>query len=685
MAMSPVSAQALQETIGAPQARPVSEAWLRIAVRSFALCIAAESLLVLAGWMLGRPWLTNFATPYAMAPNTAVAFLLAAISLWFAVPNGIPIAHGRALGLVCALGVVLLGGVTGFQYVAGIDLRIDQILAPDPSGRVRSAAPARMTPVTTVMMVMMGAALAVSHLVRQDFARAIQPLAAGQFLIALVALFGYAYAGESMQAVLLFRGIAVHTAVLFLLGALGLICARPRDGLASVFLGSGVGGVLTRRLLPLAVLVPAALGWLRLEGQQAGYVGTEFGVALTVAATIGIFVGVLLVTARAMERVDQQRLVAEEGLRRSEERYRSLFEGVPLGLLRSAPDGQIDEANPAAARLVGFESLQALLGMNALDLYMNPQDRDRFVRLAKGSDFVTGFQTQLKRIDGELIWARCNSRIVRDLTGRVQHYETSVEDTTSLIRAQDELQELNATLEARVRERTRELDAANRELEAFAYSVSHDLRAPLRAIDGFSQVLLEDYDSKLDEEGRDSLHRVRDASQRMGELIDALLTLSRSTRSALELGPVDLSSIAQSIADRLRGAAPERRVSVTIAPGVVARGDERLLRNVLENLLANAWKYTGKTSAAKIEFGARVENGEVVCQVRDNGAGFDMAFVDKLFTPFQRLHAASEFPGNGVGLASVKRIVARLGGRVWAEAAVGNGASFYFSLPCGPA
>ncbi|HXD41619.1 MAG TPA: ATP-binding protein [Ramlibacter sp.] len=669
---------------GAPQPRSesnVSEAWLRLVARCFALAIAADAVLVLAGWLLGKPWLTNFATPYAMAPNTAVAFLLAAISLWFAVPSGVPIALGRAVGLGCAWGVVLLGGVTGIQYVAGIDLHIDQLLAPDPSGHVRSAAPARMTPVTTLMMVMLGAALAASHLGRRNFARAIQPLAAWQFLIALVAFFGYAYAGESMQGVLLFRGIAVNTAVLFLLASLGLVCARPRDGVARVFLGSGVGGALARRMLPLAVLVPAALGWLRLEGQQAGYLDTEFGVALTVAATVGIFVGVLLLTARAMEGVDQHRLAAEEELRRSEERYRSLYEGVPLGLLRSAPDGRIYEANPAAVRLLGQGSLQSVLGMNAADFYANPQDRDRLVGLAQGSDFVTGFLMQLRSSEGKPKWVRSNSRIVRDPEGRVLYYESSLEDTTTLVQAQDELWELNANLEARVRERTRDLDAANRELEAFAYSVSHDLRAPLRAIDGFSQVLLEDYDSKLDDEGRDSLHRVRDASQRMAELIDALLALSRSTRGAVELGPVDLSSIAQSVADRLHRDAPERGASITVAPGVMAHGDERLLRTVLENLLANAWKYTGKTRGAQIEFGAKQENGEVICHVRDNGAGFDMAFVDKLFTPFQRLHAASEFPGNGVGLASVKRIVARLGGRVWAEAAVGRGASFYFSLP----
>ncbi len=224
------------------------------------------------------------------------------------------------------------------------------------------------------------------------------------------------------------------------------------------------------------------------------------------------------------------------------------------------------------------------------------------------------------------------------------------------------------------------LEASNQELEAFAYSVSHDLRAPLRSMDGFSLVVLEDYADKLDDEGRDYLGRIRRASQHMAQLIDDMLTLSRVTRDELEQETVDLSGMAEAIAAELQKTDPTREVSFDIAPGVVAEGDGRLLRIVLENLLGNAWKFTAEHPTAMIEFGVAEIDGEAVYYARDDGAGFDMAYADKLFQPFGRLHSASEFEGTGIGLATVARIVGRHGGRVWAESAVEQGATAYFTL-----
>lgn len=225
-----------------------------------------------------------------------------------------------------------------------------------------------------------------------------------------------------------------------------------------------------------------------------------------------------------------------------------------------------------------------------------------------------------------------------------------------------------------------ELSAVNKELEAFSYSVSHDLRAPLRSIDGFSQALVEDYPDKLDEQGKNYLQRVRSSTQRMGELIDDLLKLSRVTRSEMKLEMVNLSTLAQSIATEVQKTQPERQVELVITPGLSAKGDEHLLRLLLENLLGNAWKFTGKHPQARIEFGSTQVDGKQVFFVRDDGAGFDMTYAHKLFAPFQRLHSASEFPGSGIGLATVQRIVHRHGGRIWAEAEIEKGATFYFRL-----
>lgn len=256
-------------------------------------------------------------------------------------------------------------------------------------------------------------------------------------------------------------------------------------------------------------------------------------------------------------------------------------------------------------------------------------------------------------------------------------YESLLEQARSQAR---DLRASEARLEARVAQRTQELTAANKELESFSYSVSHDLRAPLRAVDGFSQALLEDEGERISEDGRDYLKRLRAAASRMGELIDDLLRLSRVTRAELRRESVDLSTLAREVADGLHKGAPERDTTFDITPGLTTRGDPRLMRVVLENLLGNAWKFTSQRSGARIELFAESQDGRTRYCVRDNGVGFDMAYAGKLFSPFQRLHRPDEFPGTGIGLATVQRIIHRHGGDITADAVPGAGASFRFTL-----
>jgi signal transduction histidine kinase len=274
---------------------------------------------------------------------------------------------------------------------------------------------------------------------------------------------------------------------------------------------------------------------------------------------------------------------------------------------------------------------------------------------------------------------------VREIAKTAQAFNSMAGNLQSLL---DQLQASNATirsmneeLERRVRERTADLEVANRELEAFSYSVSHDLRAPLRALDGYSRLIEEEDASALSLEGRAHLERIRANAQKMERLIDDLLALARVSRQELQRVPVDLSVLAEDIRTVIAEHAPERKVDWRIEPGLTAHADPVLAKALLENLLRNAWKFSAERDDAHIELGARQEGGETVFCVRDNGAGFDPAYADKLFKPFQRLHEAKRFEGTGIGLTIVERIVHRHGGRIWAESQPGQGAAFHFTLP----
>ncbi|HBB86531.1 MAG TPA: hypothetical protein DC047_02820 [Blastocatellia bacterium] len=269
----------------------------------------------------------------------------------------------------------------------------------------------------------------------------------------------------------------------------------------------------------------------------------------------------------------------------------------------------------------------------------------------------------------------------RDERNRPKAVLVIANNITERKHAEREVRRLNEELEQRVADRTAQLQAVNKELEAFSYSVSHDLRAPLRHIDGFSQALLEDYTEKLDDVGKSYLKEVRSASQEMAQLIDDVLQLARVTRSEMRREVVNLSETVHAVADELKRREPARRVNLKIEAGLETRGDKRLLKIIFGNLLGNAWKFTAKRKGAQVTFGREQKNGESAYFIRDNGAGFDMAYVGKLFGAFQRLHTAGEFEGTGIGLATVQRIVYRHGGRVWAEGAVNEGATFYFTLP----
>jgi len=373
----------------------------------------------------------------------------------------------------------------------------------------------------------------------------------------------------------------------------------------------------------------------------------------------------------------------QQAVQQSEERFRLFVEQVQdYAIILLDSTGLVQTWNAGAQRVTGYTAAE-IIGQSLICLYTQEDraagKRESLLQTARTAGRVEDEGWRVRK-DGSHFWANVVLTALHDEAGQLQGFAKVTRDLTERKRADEEIHRLNVALEQRVLERTAQLEAANKELESFSYSVSHDLRAPLRSIDGFSLALLEDLGDKLGLQGKDYLRRVREATQRMGQLIDDLLNLARVTREEMRREPVDLSALARSIATDLKRTQPDRQVAFAIADGVVAKGDAHLLRVALENLLGNAWKFTSKQPRTRIEFGVDRQNGTPAYFVRDDGAGFDMAYSGKLFGAFQRLHSNKEFEGTGIGLATVKRVIRRHGGRVWAESLVGQGATFYFTL-----
>lgn len=389
---------------------------------------------------------------------------------------------------------------------------------------------------------------------------------------------------------------------------------------------------------------------------------------VTAGLSLSTAVALWLIMPSALRAPSQQQLEAANRQLAESARYsRSLLEASLDPMLTISADGKILDVNQATERATGIVR-EELVGTDFSDYFTSPDDARAGYRAAYAAGQIIDYPLSIRHVSGRIMPVLYNATVYRDQHRCVVGVFAAARDITGLKQAQAELEH------------------TNRELESFCYSVSHDLRAPLRGIDGWSLALIEDYGAQLDPTAQGYLDVIRSETQRMGRLIDDLLQMSRVGRFELERVPLDLSALARTVAERLQRETPERSVEFVIEPGLTAEGDPRLLEIVLTNLLGNAHKFTRTRPAARIEFGSRLGESPhthtAITEffVRDNGVGFDMRHAEKLFQAFQRLHKASEFPGSGIGLATVQRIVHRHRGRLWAEAAPDQGARFYFTL-----
>jgi PAS domain S-box-containing protein len=533
-----------------------------------------------------------------------------------------------------------------------------------------------------MVLVVLGFALAAVALL---FAVDINRLLMGVLGLLLLVNFVLAWYGVLQPAGLLVPILGMAAFVYLIFSNDGL-----RDtailGLVVVVIGAGLlngrrGTVAFGVASLIIVLVLAVM-------ETTGRVVNPFSAINTTADYVAVCVAIVMVTAlqwavisrlkenirRANEEIAERRR-AEDALRSSEARYRLLVEQAPLGIAILDHRGFIDQVNPAACELLGYDEKE-LLGRDPftlIDLSDHAQIEVDKIPLRAGE--TLRMERLLIRKDGSLLPVMGSTRQMPD--GRYQYI---FQDISERKQAEENVRALNEQLDKRVRERTAELEAANRELESFSYSVSHDLRAPLRAINGFSNLLISDYADKLSGEALMYLDKVKENANKMALLIDDLLTFSRLSRNPLKKRRVDLRGLVVQVIEELHTEAGSREIKWQIGELPPCQADPSLLKQVYANLIGNALKYTRPRPAPVIEIGSRKLRGQTVYHVRDNGVGFDMKYAGNLFGVFQRLHSEAEFEGTGIGLAIVQRIVNRHGGKIWAESEVDQGATFFFTL-----
>lgn len=636
--------------------------------------VIAIGVLVWVGWLTDATVLTRVSQEWTpMVPMTASAFCLSGAAL-LAITGMMATQRGRPecwKQIATGMGVVvaLVAARRLIYYLAGWPTTLD-MLGIDPQGT-----PGQMAPLTTVGFLLSGSALALTA--KKRFYPIAQWMAAAVLFIGWIGIARYLYGGETSGV---FFRMAMPTALMFAVLGFGIFYARPDGGFMVIWNSDTAGGVLVRRLFPTALIVPVAVGWLRLQGERAGWYGFETGLAIFAMSNVLIFAVLVWHTASRLHFQDGKRREAERTVRVEKDFSAAVIDSLPGVLYLYNREGKFLRWNKNFERMSGYSGAE-IARMKPAE-FIAPADHEALAARI-GDVFQTG-SSQMEA--GFLSKAgEVTPYFFTGVTVKVGGEDCLVGvgiDITERVKAEQAVRALNETLEQRVAQRTRELQAKNRELETFTYSVSHDLKAPLRGIDGYSRLLLEDYHDRLDDEGRKFLNSVRQASLQMGQLIDDLLTYSQLERRAITISTIKPQAVLDAMPLSYTDDIQNRNIAYTVSlPDIAVRADPSGLAQVLRNLLDNALKFTKTTPSPTIEISGRVEGRKYILWVKDNGIGFDMKFTDRIFDIFQRLHRAEDYPGTGIGLAIVRKAMERMGGRVWAESIPGQGATFFLEIP----
>lgn len=659
---------------------------------------------VLFGWLfdieiLKRPR----ASMVAMNPTSALSFVLIGFALYLNL-NRPDLNISKNIIRIIALFVLLIGLAKLYSIISGFDLGMDKILFSEKIAKdIIKGVPNRMAPNTAFDFVVLGSAIFLSSF-RKDLLNSISNyLCILVLLIGLFSVIGYVYQVQEFYGILSFIPMAIHTAISFIFCSFSLLLINGHSGFMKVFTSKSSGGILARVLIPFLIIVPVLFGYIRIYLNKLNPVSLELGVGFLMTGIILTFFVLVWFVATQLEKSDIARTDAEKKLSelnqeleklvssktmdlfKSENRFRTILEQFPYPVLTYDPQGICTGANFAWEEMWNTRR-DVLVDYNILK---DPQIKEAgffpYVEKAFNGEAAMSepfpYDPKLIGSSGRDRWLQMVLYPVKNTAGNILEVIVVHQDITSSKEAENEIRLLNNDLEERVKVRTEQLVLANKELESFSYSISHDLRAPIRGISGFTQILMEDYGVNFDAEGQRIIGKIIENAKQMGQLVDDLLEFSRLGRTELAEREISMKELATTVYKELINLESGREIHFEIQDIPNVRADQPAVRQLWVNLISNAIKYTKKAKSPIIQIGSTESAEGTVFYVKDNGAGFNMQYYSKLFGVFQRLHSNADFEGTGVGLAIVKRIASRHGGDVWAESKEGDGAIFYFTLP----
>ncbi len=633
----------------------------------------AAGCLVLMGWMFDISVLKSIMPGLAeMKIRTAVPLILAGFSMWWLTAET---RHAKMTGVatVCAVLVTGAGLLSLSEYAAGRSFPVEDWLLHATFLRDTPFSPLRVSFMTACNLVFVGASLLLLHVGRS-------PRASAWLLLPVAALSGLALIGHILEEPALFFGIpelrsagmALYTAVTFLILSAGILLAHPERGMVAVVTADSAGGVMARRLLPAAIVIPVLLAWLRLEGQVHGLYGTALGIAMLTTVIVAVFAGLITWNALALHRLDIARRSAEESLQESRDRLDLALVSARIGTWVWNMETDVSSSDAYLPRLFGLTTETYIGGLKNFQQIVHPDDwlqlSEALTRCTQTGDELDD-EFRVVWPDGSVRFLVSRGKVYPDAEGRPVHMAGVCLDVTD--RKQAELA-LKVTAAA--------LERSNKELEIFAYVASHDLQEPVRAVSGCVELLQRRCQGQLDEGARELMKHIVEGATRMRTLINDLLTYSRVSTKGRPFEPVSCEDVFQTTLANLAVAVTESVALVTHDPLPEIVADRTQMGQLLLNLIGNAIKYRGE-QAPFVHVGARREGDAWLFSVSDNGIGIEPQYFERIFVLFQRLHSRGKYSGTGIGLALCKKIVERHGGRIWVESAAGKGSTFYFTIP----